>query len=107
MVSVGDVDATTQSKSFIQLLCNLTLLQDNLYNIIKSSTFVSKQTSAKSLLAFVLLLFFKRESQLSSFFVCLWLLICWLAKEKCTAKEHQKCCPCNKTMLTPVVHLQV
>lgn len=77
MVSVGDVDATTQSKSFIQLLCNLTLLQDNLCNIIKSSTFVSKQTSAKSLLAFVLLLFFKRDSQLSSF--CLFVVAHLLA----------------------------
>lgn len=90
--------------SFIQHLYSLTLLQDNLCNIIKISTFVSKQTSAKFLLAFVLVLFFKRESQ-PSFFCC------WLAKEKCmkmsTAKEHQKFCPCNKTMLSPVVHLQV
>lgn len=95
MVSVGDIDATTQSKSqmeknkmgfyqlsFIQHLCSLTLLQDNLCNIIKSSMFVSKQTSAKSLLAFVLLLFFKRGSQLSSFlflFVCLFVVAHLLA----------------------------
>lgn len=92
MVSVGDIDATTQSKSqiethfvffhqlsFIQHLCNLILLHDNLCNIIKSSMFVSKQTSAKSLLAFVLLLFFKRESQLSFFFVCLFVVAHLLA----------------------------
>lgn len=65
--------------SFIQHLCNLILLQDNLCNIIKSSMFVSKQTSAKSLLAFVLLLFFKREGQLSSFFVCLFVVAHLLA----------------------------
>lgn len=77
MVSVGDVDATTQSKSFIQLLCNLTLLQDNLYNIIKSSMFVSKQTSAKSLLAFVLLLFQKGKPAI--LFLCLFVVAHLLA----------------------------